>query len=180
MRKLYGILFIIVCSTKILCAQENHGFKQWFNNNVRVANSMQTLDLSEQPAQFQLTFPKYKTHSYLVNLGVAVILNNNKALNYISDLNLELHRNTLTDAEQNNFSAGYGFKWLFANAGATDYFLTGDLQYLYDAISVTNSLGGTFLFTLFRDGKNLNWNTNNFRLNNRFLFNLAPFAGVQM
>lgn len=141
---------------------------------------MRTLDLSEQPAQLQLTFPRYQAHSYLVNMGIAVILNNNTTLNYISDLNVEYHRNTLTDAEQNNFSAGYGFKWRFANAGAADYFMAGDLQYLYNELNATNSLGGTFLLTLFRDGKRLNWNTNNFRLNNRLLFNLAPFAGFQM
>lgn len=180
MRKLYCISVIFTCFSGTLKAQTTTGFKQWFMNNVRVANSMQTLDLSEQPAQFQLTFPKYKSHSYLVNAGVAVILNNNTSLNYISDLNVEYHRNTLTDATQNNFSAGYGFKWRFANAGNTDYFMTGDLQYLYDGMNITNSLGGTFLVTLFRDGRPLNWNTNNFRLNNRLLFNLSPFAGLQL
>lgn len=180
MRKAVGILFTIICFSGTIEAQTATGFKQWFMNNVRVANSMQTLDLSEQPAQFQLTFPKYKAHSYLVNTGVAVILNNNTSLNYISDLNVEYHRNTLTDVEQNNFSAGYGFKWRFANSGNSDYFMTGDLQYLYDSVNITNSLGGTFLITLFRTGKRLNWNTNNFRLNNRLLFSLAPFAGLQM
>jgi hypothetical protein len=170
----------MVCCTGELSAQKAAGFKGWFINNVKIANSMRTLDLSEQPAQLQLTFPRYQAHSYLVNMGIAVILNNNTTLNYISDLNVEYHRNTLTDAEQNNFSAGYGFKWRFANAGAADYFMAGDLQYLYNELNATNSLGGTFLLTLFRDGKRLNWNTNNFRLNNRLLFNLAPFAGFQM
>lgn len=180
MKRLWGILCIMVCCTGELSAQKAAGFKGWFINNVKIANSMRTLDLSEQPAQLQLTFPRYQAHSYLVNMGIAVILNNNTTLNYISDLNVEYHRNTLTDAEQNNFSAGYGFKWRFANAGAADYFMAGDLQYLYNELNATNSLGGTFLLTLFRDGKRLNWNTNNFRLNNRLLFNLAPFAGFQM
>lgn len=180
MKSLWSILCIMVCCTGELSAQKVTGFKEWFLNNVKIASSMRTLDLSEQPAQLQLTFPEHKAHSYLVNMGIAVILNNNATLNYISDLNAEYHRNTLTDAEQNNFSAGYGFKWRFAHAGATDYFMAGDLQYLYNELNATNSLGGTFLLTLFRDGERLNWNTNNFRLNNRLLFNLAPFAGFQM
>lgn len=178
--KIIAFLLICIPYAGTLTAQKTNGFKQWFANNVHVANSMQTLDLSEQPAQFQLTFPKYKAHSYLINTGIAIMLNNRTTVNYVSDLNIEYHRNTLTDAEQNNFSVGYGYKWRFAGAGTTDYFMTGDVQYLYDAENITNSLGGTFLFTLFRDGKRLNWNTNNFRLNNRLLFNLAPFAGVQM
>lgn len=180
MKRLWGTLCIVVCCTGELSAQKVTGFKEWFISNVKIASSMRTLDLSEQPAQLQLTFPEHKAPSYLVNMGIAVILNNNATLNYISDLNVEYHRNTLTDAEQNNFSAGYGFKWRFAHAGATDYFMAGDLQYLYNELNVTNSLGGTFLLTLFRDGKRLNWNTNNFRLNNRLLFNMAPFAGFQM
>lgn len=180
MKKLSCLCILCTCFVVTLYAQATTGLKQWFINNVKVANSMQTLDLSEQPAQFQLTLPEHKTNSYLINAAVAVLLNNNTSLNYVSGLNVEYHRNTLTDAVQNNLSAGYGYKWRFANGGATDYFMTGDVQYVYDGMSVTNSLAGTFLFTLFRDGKSLNWNTNNFRLNNRLLFNLAPFAGVQV
>lgn len=179
--KTAAILFAFCCLTGSLKAQTSGGgFKNWFIRNVKVSNSMQSLDLSGQPAQLQLTFPRHDSASYLVNAGIAVILNRNTAVNFISDINVEYHRNTLTGARQNNISAGYGYKWLFANGGSTRYFMTGDLDYVYDGVNLKNSAAGTFLFTLYRDGKRLNWNTNNFRLNNRLLFSLAPFAGFQV
>lgn len=180
MRKTICILCMGVFFSETISAQSTNTFAQWFNNNVHVANSMQTLDLSERPAAFQITLPKSRAPSYLINLGIAVVLDRHTQVNFVSDLNAEYHRNTMTDAEQNSFSAGYGFKWLFVRAATTDYFMTGDMQYVYDGEHIVNSLAGTFLFTLFRDGKKMNWNTHNFRLNNRFSYEFAPFAGVQM
>jgi hypothetical protein len=174
------LLFLSVGARPSLGQQAGGDLGDWFLQHIAVAHSMQTADLSAQPAQFQLTFPHRKASSYLINAGVAVILDRRSADNFISNLHVEYHRNTLTDAAQNNFSAGYGYKWLFARGGYADYFMTGDAGYSYDGISHGNSLEGTFLFTLFRDGEKLNWNTNNFRAGNRLLFNLAPFAGLQV
>ncbi len=179
MKRFYAFSLFICCIAAAHAQEGPAGFKQWFKNNIKVSQSTQTVDLSEQPAQLQLTFPKKDTASYLINAGIAVILNSNTTANFISSINIEYHRNTLTDAAQNNFSAGYGYKWRLLTGSYADAFMTGDLQYVYDGVNIANSLAGTFLFTLYRDGEKLNWNSNNFRMNNRMLFNLSPFAGVQ-
>jgi hypothetical protein len=146
----------------------------------KVRQSMETADLREEPAQFQINIPKEGRPHYIINVGTSFRLDNNGAKNYLSKLVGEYHKNTNADEEQDNFQIGYAYTWNFATRGTTDFFLSGDLEYIFNRFDGVHSIGSNQLFTWARDASNLNWNTNNFFAGNSRSFFLSLFAGTQL
>lgn len=146
---------------------------------LKVRQSMETAELREEPAQFQVTAPVGEKASFLFNGGLSYRVNSSAAPGFLSKAIVEYHRNTALDKEQNNLSAGYGYTLKLGTFGTTDVFSAGDLKYIYDRVDSTHSVGGNILFTWYRDNSPLNWNTNNFyRGNSRSLF-VSLYGGTQ-
>ncbi|RZK17754.1 MAG: hypothetical protein EOO43_13200 [Flavobacterium sp.] len=145
-------------------------------NRFKISQSMETADQKEEPAQFQITLPKKDSSSWLVNLGISYKLFKN-ATRTITKLNVEYHRNTLTDKKQNNFSSGLGLAVLLGGK-ETEWFLNSDLKYIYDDIDTAHSAAMNLLFTLMGKGGPVN----KFLYNpgNTSRFQISPFAGIQL
>lgn len=161
-----------------------NSFVKWFSKNVKIGQSMETADQQAEPAQFQLTVPRKDTTSYLINLGMSVSLDFIDWLSgnqFISKLKTEYHKNTLTEKKQDNFEIGYQGTWNFASSAndKTLFFFIFDPKYNYDAISYKNSIASNVLFSWLTDESKLNWNTNNYQLDNTFSEFYSLFAGAQ-
>ena len=117
---------------------------------------METAELKEEPAQFQITLPNDGSSSWLINLGVSIKVKS-KSPNWLAKTTIEYHRNTLTDEEQNNLEVGYSFTYQFPVSSGVEHFLTGDLKYVYDDIKSKNSIASNLLYTFLND--NGPWNT---------------------
>lgn len=146
---------------------------------LKIRQSMETADLREEPAQFQVTAPEKEKATFLINAGLSFRLNNTDAHSFLSKVAAEYHRNSSLTEEQHNFSIGYGYTWRFAASGNTLFFSEGDLKYIYDRVDSTHSAGGNILFSWYRDASNLNWNTNNFFNGNRNAYFFSLYVGTQ-
>lgn len=160
-------------------------FVKWFSKKVKIGQSMETSDQRAEPAQFQLTVPEKDKASYLINVGMSVNLDFIKPLNsnnYISKLKLEYHKNSLTDKKQDNLEIGYQGTYNFASTtnDNTLFFLLVDPKYNYDKIASTSSVASNVLFSWLTENSKWNFNTNNYRFNNRIAEFYSLFAGAQL
>lgn len=153
---------------------------RWLKDNVKVGQSMETIDQRGEPAQFQLTIPQSGITSYLINLGISVSINPLNSSKFISKVKSEFHQNTLIDKKQNNFEIGYQGTWNFKKVDNTRYFVTFDPKYVYDGEKIKNSVASNFLFSWFKKkSKIVNWNTNTYSKNKKQFMFLSFFAGFQ-
>ena len=171
------IIYIILIISSIDCYSQC--FKEWYSNNVKIRQSLESSDLQKEPAQIQMTILDKDTISYLMNIGMSINLNKLESPEFLSTINVEYHRNTQIKKEQNNFQVGYGYNWKFFNKKNTNYHLLGDIKYVKDNIDTTNSLGGNVLCTWLKDESRINWNTNNFFNSNKESYFLSFFFGGQ-
>lgn len=151
---------------------------QAFSQNFKIRQSMETAEQRQEPAQFQVTFPKNADASWLVNVGASLAIKTNST-SFLSKLSGEYHKNTLTEKKQNNLNIGYGYTWLIGGKKLL-WFSTGDAKYVYDEIKKKSSIASNILFTFYRDGSKLNWNTYTISKNARSSLFLSLFAGTQL
>uniref|UniRef100_F4CEW0 DUF3078 domain-containing protein n=1 Tax=Sphingobacterium sp. (strain 21) TaxID=743722 RepID=F4CEW0_SPHS2 len=152
-------------------------WSNWFERNIKIRQSMETVEFREVPAQFQITLPKSDSSSWLVNVGVSMNLSS-KSTRWISSLIAEYHKNTLTAVEQHNMQAAYGFSGLIKRGAKKSWFLNGNAGYTYDEISRSHSLMGNFLFTFMGDRGPIN--TYKFAADTGSRFYISPFLGFQI
>ena len=172
-----GIIYILLFVSSFECYSQS--FENWFKNNVKIRQSLESADLQNEPAQLQITLINKDSVSYLMNVGMSVKLNRSVSPVFISKINFEYHRNNQLEKEQENFQIGYGYNWRFLHKGKTNFHLLGDAKYVKDNIDTTNSLGGNVLFTWLKDESKFNWNTNNFFNSNKESYFLSLFLGGQ-
>lgn len=165
--------YIIFTGLAIMIA--SHAQAQRF----KVRQSMETADQREEPAQFQITAPNKEKATFLFNAGMSFRIDDSTAHSFLSKITAEYHRNTSLEEEQNNFSMGYAYTYRFSTSGNTEFFSVGDAKYIYDDPDSAHSVGGNILFSWYRDGTRLNWNTNNFRNGNHNSFFVSLFGGTQ-
>ncbi len=151
--------------------------KDTFWDKVTISESMETSEQIAEPAQFQFTFPKDGTESYVINLGASYRLNARSR--FISRIKTEFHKNTLLEKEQENLDLGYQ-----ATLGMPFtkgfLFLLFDPKYVYNGIEHKSAAAGNILFTL-KNYKSsfFKLNTNN-RITNCINFVPSLFAGLQL
>ena len=187
MKKFYLSALLILASCSLI-AQKNANVRKdttsWFERNVVIGQSLSMINNNTEiaPAQLQATFPKKDTASYLVNLGVSVLINRGNT--YQGTLTGEIHRNTMTDSVQNNFQVGYAFKKVLSPGAGWSHALFGDVQYVYDGVAITNSLAADLLYTPIVDQSpfHVNFNANTFLNSAKKTVGLlvVPYAGAQV
>jgi hypothetical protein len=181
-RKLKVLALLLLVSHITKAQQDSAGKKSWFEQNVIIGQSLSTItNATKDPAQFQATFPKKDTASYLVNLGVSVVLNGNAR--FQSKLTGEFHRNTTTDSAQNNLQLGYGFfaKLSPAKSLGPGHWLFGDAKYIYDGVAITNSFASDLFYTLLLDQSPINLNSTTFLNTTKTrTLTIAPYVGGQV
>lgn len=185
MRKIFISLTIILSfSTAITSraiAQGKDSTKkvpEW-QKRLTIAQSMATSEQQALPAQFNVTFPKDKGASFLVNVGVNYQFTSIKASSLWAFTG-EYHRNSMTDSAQNNIQLGlHGYLFLGgSNNGHSSYFLIIDPKYSWDGVARTNSAESNILFmpkwTMdpFNIGKKSQWGATTFYL--------SLYAGTQV
>jgi hypothetical protein len=203
--KIYIMFFCILMTGASVMAQDStkraSGLKEknpanfWFNE-LKIRQSFNDDESIQNPATFSITFPKDKEASYLIDLGLGYTLprKDPKGLR-TGFLVAEYHRTNLTDAEINNFQAGYKHHWIFtepkvsglpqdnnqADAYST-FRLNSTLKYRRDEIEGSHGVAATFMFTYFQQGSGhkLWLSSTKFSSNGRFHYTLSPEAGVEM
>ncbi|WP_445718296.1 hypothetical protein [Flavobacterium sp.] len=156
-------------------------FLEWIGKHVNIAQSLETTQEDmEEPAQFQFTFPKNETPSYLINLGVAADLAFLSKGSLLSKAKVEYHKNTLIDEKQNSLEVGYQGTLNFRDRGQkTVFFTTFDPKYVYNGEEKENSFASNLLFSWTTINSKLNWNTNNYYNNKKQFFFIGIFGGFQ-
>lgn len=150
-----------------------------FWDDIEIAESMETSDQRGDPAQIQFTFPKDKSESYLINLGLAYRLPS--AGNLISKIKTEFHKNSLLEKEQENFEIGYqgqlGFRFIEGTG-----FLIFDPKYVYDGVNNKSSVASNISFTFknYESPSPFKFNTNNYYLSERINFIPSLYVGFQL
>jgi hypothetical protein len=134
------------------------------------------------PAQFNVTFPKSKGASFLINIGAAYDI---PAPFKHSDFSVtgEYHRNSLTDSAQNNLQLGVSLTsriWNHDHQKLT-VFLVMDPKYSWDGIEKTNSAESNFLLTpKFKLGDHVNFGKpSDFNQNAQTLY-ISGYVGTQV
>jgi hypothetical protein len=203
--KIYIMFFCILMTSASVMAQDStkraSGLKEknpanfWFNE-LKIRQSFNDDESIQNPATFSITFPKDKEASYLIDLGLGYTLprKDPKGLR-TGFLVAEYHRTNLTDAEINNFQAGYKHQWIFtepkvsglpqdnnqADAYST-FRLNSTLKYRRDEMEGSHGVAATFMFAYFQQGSGhkLWLSSTKFSSNGRFHYTLSPEAGVEM
>lgn len=181
MRKLI-IYFICLLFVSPVLAQNGEAVaKKPFWKKLRLSQSMETAELKEEPAQFLITSPKKDSMTWLINLGISYVLNDNAGTS-LSKLTAEYHRNTQTDKKQNNWQFGYGLSKRMGIGPDRFWYLSLDTKYVYDAEESKHSLAGNLLFSLYRQNSKFNWGTRNFspQTASDIAFTPAFFLGTQL
>lgn len=154
--------------------------KTWFDTHVVIGQSLSTIiNDTKDPAQFQATFPKKDTASYVVNLGISVVIDQFNG--YLLKATGEYHRNTTTDSAQNNLQLGLTLQKLFAGGKNWAHGLTSTVKYAYDGIAITNSLAVELYYIPLLNNGTFNLNTNTYLgQHSRVTVNVSPYIGGQL
>jgi hypothetical protein len=145
------LTLITICLCSAVC-----GYAQSTVSGFQIRKSFEASDDLQKPAEFMFTAPHEGSDSWLVDAGAAVTLGKLSAGTFTSKLTAEYHRNTLIDAEQNNFQAGYNFNIFNGSTGGAGSFyataITGTVKYVSDKIKGDKSFAATFNFTPYISG----------------------------
>ncbi|MFC6099097.1 hypothetical protein [Olivibacter domesticus] len=172
-------IFSLACLYTVVAAQDTTEQKKSFFDRVELRQSFNTPDGKNAPVQFQMTFPKNKDHSFLIDGGIAY------SLEQWGDGKIfgEYHRNTLVEKEQHNWQAGFASVWYAKakrnQAGTTinRWFFSPTLKYIMDKVDTVHSLALNVDALPFRSGeKGLNLATNTLSSNKR-LIHFALLSG---
>lgn len=174
MKKNHILLLFFIFTTFLKGQDKKEESKFW--NKILIGESMETAEQKESPAQIQITLPKKDSTSWLVNVGVSYDIAS--SVRNFSKIEIEYHKNTLTDKKQNNFQTGYGLTHFFSENPST-FFLNADAKYVYDGVDVKNSIASNLLFSYYGDGDDFKFNTLLNRDKKSFWF-LSGFAGTQL
>jgi len=178
----------LVVASAFIVAIASHTFAQTadstkktpeWQKRLTIAQSMATSEQQALPAQFNITFPKDKGASFLVNAGVNYQFTSLKASSLWAFTG-EYHRNSMGDSAQNNLQLGlHGYLFLGdSKNGHSSYFLIIDPKYSWDGVAKTNSAESNILFmpkwTMdpFNIGKKSQWGATTFYL--------AIYGGTQV
>jgi len=160
------------CLYTTVMAQDTTQQKRSFFNRLEFRQSFNTLDGKNAPVQFQMTFPKNKDHSFLVDGGIAYGPEQWRGGKIFG----EYHRNTLVEEEQHNWQAGFAsvlYAKLKRNREGTTssrWFFSPTLKYIVDRIDTVHSLALNIDALPFRSGeRGLNLATNTLSSNKRLI-----------
>ncbi|MDB5091484.1 MAG: hypothetical protein JWR09_5478 [Mucilaginibacter sp.] len=150
--------------------------------SLQIAQSMQTTDQQALPAQFNVTFPKDKRASFLINIGASYDIPVDWQLSTFA-VSAEYHRNSLTDSAQNNFQFGVDYTKRIVNYDHQRFmlFLIADPKYSWDGIEKINSAESNFLLTpKFRAFGKVNIGKPSYLDSNAHTFYFSFYAGTQV
>jgi hypothetical protein len=137
----------------------NNPFLRNFFNSLELRQSFGSAGAKNSPARFQLTIPKDKEASYLIDGGIGIPIIDlaiGNSLNMNGKVIGEYHRNTLIDEEQYTWQTGltstFRTKIKQSNSGATfsQLYFTPTIKYSRNLIDTANSLLFTVDFIPFR------------------------------
>jgi hypothetical protein len=127
-----------------------------FFSGLQIRKSFESASVLQKPAKFLFTSPHDGSDSWLADAGIAVTLGKLSSGTYTSKLIVEYHRNTLIDAEQNNFQMGYNFNIFSGGTSGNGSFyttaITGTTKYVHDKISDDRSFVATLNLTPYLSG----------------------------
>ena len=174
------ITFLIFLFVVLINRAQEKQKSNWFEQNVKIGQSMSTSDYKVEPAQLQITLTDNKKPSYLINLGTAIKIIPDSTNNFISRMKFEYHRNTLTDEEQDNIELGYQATWNFYKLDKDRrFFMVFDPKYVYDGIKIKNSFATDILVSYFATARKLNVNADTDTFDNQSFF-FSIFGGGQI
>ncbi|MEO7216308.1 hypothetical protein [Mucilaginibacter sp.] len=127
-----------------------------FFSNLQIRKSFEAADVLQKPVQLLYTAPHDGKNSWLADAGIGITLGKLSTGTFTSKLTAEYHRNTLIDAEQNNFQAGYNFNIFGGNGDGVNSFyttaITGTTKYVRDKIKDDHSFVATLNLTPYLSG----------------------------
>ena len=203
MKKYFSLLFWVLLHCSFLMAQPGADSSAtavqtratWFNN-LKIRQSFSDDESIQNPAVFTVTIPDDKNASYLIDLGLGYTLPRKDPAGLKTGFIVaEYHRTNLTDAEINNFQAGYKHQWIFTRpqisglpqddqqgAPYSTLRLNSTLKYRRDVAEGSHGAAATFMLTFFRQGPGYKlWlSSTKFSPSGRFHYTLSPEIGIEM